>query len=206
MEIITLLKANENLNKYIGHELSKYAEDFGITIKSFSGGYNKGWKGQVLERLAGHSNNNLKAPNGLGYEIKSTAFQSKGGVLYPRETMAVSMINPKEIITEAFLESHFWDKLKTILFCAVSWDGSYAETGKLLEVRTFQSLEDNEIIKQLEKDYNLIQKSYIGYDKSIHNRHTINGELVQQRTKGSKNSHSMAFYAKKEFVRKIFGI
>jgi DNA mismatch repair protein MutH len=204
MEIVTLLQANNNLNKYIGVELSDFAKDFGITIVSQNGGYNKGWKGQVLERLAGLTNNNDKAPNGLGFEIKSTAFEYSKNDFRARETMAISMLNVKELMVDDFYESHFWQKLKTILFCAVSWDGKFATTGKLLSINTFQTLNDSLIIDQLKADYELIQKYFRECSENKTDPHTVNGVLVQVRTKGSKNSNSRAFYAHKEFVNLIF--
>lgn len=204
MEIVTLLQANNNLNKYIGIELSDFANDFGITIESQNGGYNKGWKGQVLERLAGLTNNNDKAPNGLGFEIKSTAFELVNNDYRARETMAISMLNVKELLADDFYDSHFWQKLKTLLFCAVSWDGKFAKTGKLLSVNTFQTFNDSLIIDKLKSDYELIQKYFKSCVENKLPIHTINGELVQVRTKGSKNSSSRAFYAHKNFVNLIF--
>lgn len=69
MAMITRVSAITNLQQYIGQDLAKFAGDFGITMFK-NGKQNKGWKGQVLERLAGLENNNSKAPNGLSWEIK----------------------------------------------------------------------------------------------------------------------------------------
>ena len=76
MQIITRIQAITNLEKYLGQDLRKLALDFGITTFE-TGKQNKGWKGQVLERLAGLENNNKKAPNGLGFECKTTCFVVK---------------------------------------------------------------------------------------------------------------------------------
>ncbi len=114
------------------------------------------------------------------------------------------MINPETLLVEDFYESHFWNKIKTILFCAVSWDGSFATTGKLLKVTTFQTFKDDNIIKQLKKDYEKIREEYSISLKNNLDIHTINGEFIQQRTKGSKNSLTRAFYAKKDFIKIIF--
>ncbi|MBS1515595.1 MAG: hypothetical protein JSS63_11205 [Bacteroidetes bacterium] len=71
--MVTRVLAIKNLEKHIGEDLSKHAKKFGITTY-FEGKQNKGWKGLTLERLAGLSSNNKQAPNGLGFELKSTAF------------------------------------------------------------------------------------------------------------------------------------
>src|SRR3990172_9098137 len=84
--------AIKNLKKYLGKDLAELAPQFGI--HSFKDGkQNKGWKGLVLERLAGLQTNVSKAPNGLTYELKSVAFREIKGELVPKETMAITMIN-----------------------------------------------------------------------------------------------------------------
>jgi DNA mismatch repair protein MutH len=52
MIYITRKEAVDNLNKYIGSDLRKLAKEHGITTYETEK-QNKGWKGQVLERLAG---------------------------------------------------------------------------------------------------------------------------------------------------------
>jgi len=76
--------------------LRKLAKDLGITTYE-TGKQNKGWKGLVLERLAGLQTNVSKAPNGLSYELKSVAFHYVKNELVPKETMAITMINPEEL-------------------------------------------------------------------------------------------------------------
>ena len=113
MKIITRQIAIENLKKYIGQDLRKLALKHGITTYE-TGKQNKGWKGLVLERLAGLENNVSKAPNGLTYELKSVSFRNKKEVLVPKETMAITMINPEELKAHSFFESHCWSKLKKL--------------------------------------------------------------------------------------------
>jgi len=134
--MITRIIAIKNLKKYIGQDLSKLAEQFGITV-SKDGKLNKGWKGLVLERLAGLSSNCKQAPNGLGFELKSTAFYQVKGKWIPKETFAITMINPQNLIDTPFFESHCWEKLKSLVFCAVSWYGRNIERSELLKVQSF---------------------------------------------------------------------
>src|SRR4030043_377327 len=105
MKIITRAIAIKNLKKYIGQDLRKLALEHGITTYE-TGKQNKGWKGLVLERLAGLQTNISKAPNGLSYEVKSVSFYYVKGELVPKETMAITMINPDELKNQAFFESH----------------------------------------------------------------------------------------------------
>src|SRR3990167_4260947 len=96
MKIISRAIAIKNFKKYIGKDLRKLALEYGITTYE-TGKQNKGWKGLVLERLAGLETNISKAPNGLDYEIKSVSFHCKKDKLAPKETMAIGMINPEEL-------------------------------------------------------------------------------------------------------------
>src|SRR4030043_727173 len=133
MKIITRATAIKNLKKYIGQDLRKLALKHGITTYE-TGKQNKGWKGLVLERLAGLQTNVSKAPNGLTYELKSVAFRYVNDVLVPKETMAITMINPEELKSHAFFESHCWAKLKSMVFCAVMWHGKNSEKAEILKV------------------------------------------------------------------------
>src|SRR3990167_6074794 len=132
MKIITRATAIKNLKKHIGQDLRKLALEYGITTYE-TGKQNKGWKGLVLERLAVLQTNISKAPNGLTYELKSVAFHHVKNELMPKETMAITMINPSELKAHSFFESHVWAKLKTIVFCAVMWHGKNSERPKLLK-------------------------------------------------------------------------
>src|SRR5438046_3176289 len=105
---------------YIGQDLRALATEHGITTYE-TGKQNKGWKGLILERLAGLQSSNAKAPNGLTFELKSVSFRYVKGELMPKETMAITMINPLELRAHSFFQSHCWAKLKTIIFCAVMW-------------------------------------------------------------------------------------
>jgi DNA mismatch repair protein MutH len=118
VKIVTRATAIANLTAHVGQDLRALAARHGITTFE-TGRQNKGWKGLILERLAGLENSNAKAPNGLTFELKSVSFRYVKGKLVPKETMAITMINPQELREHSFFESHCWAKLKTIIFCAV---------------------------------------------------------------------------------------
>lgn len=202
MKIITRQVAISNLKKYIGKDLRSLALKYKITTYE-TGKQNKGWKGLILERLAGLENNISKAPNGLSWELKSVSFHNKKEILTPKETMAITMINPEELKQHSFFESHCWAKLKSIIFCAVMWHGQNAEKAELIKVVSLDFLETDELIQEIKADYDFIRnklktqgfKALTGKD----------GKWIQARTKGAGHgSTSRAFYARTSLVKKIF--
>jgi len=204
MKIITRTVAIKNLRKHVGQDLRKLALEHGITTYE-TGKQNKGWKGLVLERLAGLETNVSKAPNGLTYELKSVAFHYKKDELIPKETMAITMINPEELKAHSFFESHCWAKLKTIVFCAVGWNGINSTEAKLLKVASLDFAEDDELIKEIKADYDFIRDKLI--TKGFKSLTGADGKWIQARTKGAGHgSTSRAFYARTGLVKKIFEI
>lgn len=204
MKIITRANAIKNLKKHIGKDLRELALEHGITTYE-TGRQNKGWKGLVLERLAGLQTNISKAPNGLSYELKSVSFHYVKDKLVPKETMAITMINPKELKAHSFFRSHCWAKLKSIVFCAVMWHGKNSESGELLKVASLDFAEDDELIKEIKADYDLIRNKLIseGFEALT----GADGKWIQARTKGAGHgSISRAFYARTSLVKKIFEI
>ncbi len=202
MKIITRVVAIKNLKKAIGNNLRELAKQQGITTYE-TGKQNKGWKGLVLERVAGLKTNTAKAPNGLSWELKSVSFHEIKGKLVPKETMAITMINPEELKLHSFFESHCWAKLKAIIFCAVAWHGHNAENAELLNVTSLDFSETDELIKEIEADYELIRNKL--KTKGFKALTGSDGKWIQARTKGAGHgSVSRAFYARTTLVKKIF--
>lgn len=202
MKIVTRFQAIENLKKYIGQDLRALALKYGITTYE-RGKQNKGWKGLVLERLAGLKTNVSKAPNGLTFELKSVSFRPVKGVLVPKETMAITMINPKELTDHEFYKSHCWAKLKAIIFCAVMWHGQNAEKSELLSVASLDFAEDDRLIKEIKADYDFIRNKLI--TEGFETLTGADGKWIQARTKGAGHgSTSRAFYARTALVKEIF--
>jgi DNA mismatch repair protein MutH len=202
MQIVTRTTAINNLKKNIGKDLRKLAKQHGITTYE-TGKQNKGWKGLVLERLAGLETNVSKAPNGLSWELKSVSFHHVKDDLVPKETMAITMINPEELKQHSFFESHCWAKLKAIIFCAVEWHGKNAENAELIKVASLDFAEDDELIQEIKADYDFIRNKLItqGFEALT----GADGKWIQARTKGAGHgSTSRAFYARTTLVKKIF--
>lgn len=202
--MVTRVIAIRNLEKFIGQDLSELAKKYNITTYK-EGKQNKGWKGLTLERLAGLSNNNKQAPNGLGFELKSTAFYRVKGEWTPKETFAINMINPQVLIETSFFKSHCWEKLKSLVYCAVSWNGTHNEKSELLKVQSFDFLENDTIISEIENDYEFIRnKLKMQGFSSLTGK---DGKWIQARTKGAGHgSTSRAFYARKTLIKEIINL
>src|SRR3989339_717201 len=210
MKIVTRANAIKNLKKYIGKNLRKLALQHGVTTFE-TGKQNKGWKGLILERLAGLETNVSKAPNGLSYELKSVSFHYVKNELVPKETMAITMINPQELKAHSFFESHCWAKLKAIVFCAVKWNGKNSKSAELIRVASLDFAEDDELIKEIKTDYDFIREKLIKHGfESLTGK---DGKWVQARTKGigginlrtgERRPITRAFYARTSLVNKIF--
>ena len=202
MKIVTRVNAIQNLRRHIGEDLRELALEHNITTFE-TGNQNKGWKGLILERLAGLENTSSKAPNGLSYELKSVSFYKRGGVLVPKETMAIGMINPEELKNQEFFESHCWSKLKSLIFCAVMWHGENAEKAELIKVTSMDFAHDDDLIQEIKADYDFIRAKLI--TQGFESLTGADGKWIQARTKGSGHgSKTRAFYARTSLVREIF--
>jgi len=197
MKILTRTNAIINLKKYIGQDLKILALKHKITTFE-TGKQNKGWRGLVLEKLAGLETNTSKAPNGLNFELKSVSFYLKKGKITPKYTMAITMVNEKELVEHGFYESHCWAKLKSMVFCAVMWHGRNAENAELLKVGSFDFSENDEVIKEVKSDYDFIRSKL--KTKGFSSLTGKDGKWIQARTKGE----GRAFYARMSLVKKIF--
>lgn len=199
--MVTRVVAIGNLEKYIGQDLSELALQFGITTYK-DGKQNKGWKGLTLEILAGLTNDNKQAPNGLGFELKSTAFYQVKDSWTPKETFAITMINQHNLLETPFFKSHCWEKLKSLIFCAVSWNGKHNEKSELLQIQSFDFIESDTLIQEIEADYEFIRNKLKTQGFSALTGK--DGKWIQARTKGAGHgSTSRAFYARKELIKEI---
>jgi hypothetical protein len=113
------------------------------------------------------------------------------------------MINPNELINSSFYNSHCWAKLKSVVFCAVMWNGKNAADAKLLSVTSFDFTDDGELISEIKADYDFIRNKLAteGF-ASLTGR---DGKWIQARTKDiGHESNTRAFYARKTLIKKIF--
>jgi len=81
------------LEKLIGKDLRKMADEFGITVFK-NGKKNKGWAGHVIERYLGLPLNSAQSPNFGSWELKVFPLRDRRGALRVKETIAITMIDP----------------------------------------------------------------------------------------------------------------
>jgi len=106
-------------------------------------------------------------------------------------------------LNHSFFESHVWAKLKTIVFCAVQWDGLNAKGSKLLSVASLDFAETDDLNKEIKADYDFIRNKLI--TKGFKSLTGSDGKWIQARTKGAGHgSTSRAFYARTKLVKKLF--
>jgi DNA mismatch repair protein MutH len=192
------------LRGIIGQDLRALADELGVTVWK-DGKLNKGWAGHTIERILGLSLNCSRAPDFGSWELKLVSLKrNKNGQLCVKETMAITMLDPKEVARQEFEGSHLFTKLRKGLVAARIFEGYDEARSILYSVGDFD-LDDPVIYRQVKADYDVV-------------RHTLctrgccaltgkMGVLVQPRTKGpGHGSKSRAFYARKCFVAHIVGL
>ena len=188
-----------------GQDLRPLADAHGVTVWTPRGTLNKGWVGHTAERVLGIPLNSSRDPNGGSWELKTTSLKYlKNGELRPKETLAITMINPDEVASTSFQDSHLLAKLRSMLVLARIYESPGEESAIVHSVGEFD-LDNSEAYRQVESDYNLVRDVIRseGFDSLT----GLMGEFVQPRTKGSGHgSRSRAFYARTRFLQEILGI
>lgn len=197
-------EAIRKLKKLEGRDLRSLADRYQVTVWK-EGKLNKGWTGHVIERYLGLPLNSAQSPNFGSWELKIVPLKPlRTGAIVVKETMAITMIDPVNVLLKAFEESHLLTKLKKIVVCARMFESKEEKTAKLVRVSTFD-LDDPKLYKQVKADYNAVRDTIEkkGFDALTGKM----GVLVQPRTKGpGHGSTSRAFYARKAFVAHILGL
>ncbi len=121
-----------------------------------------------------------------------------------KETMAITMIDPVNVLQCRFEESHLLTKLRKIVVCARMFETKEEKSSLLVRVSTFD-LDNPTTYNQVKSDYDLVRKTIKteGFEALTGKM----GILVQPRTKGAGHgTTSRAFYARKGFVAHILGL
>ena len=156
---------------------------------------NKGATGFLCEKLTGipTTSASLDCKDG---EVKSFPVKKlKDGSLVAKETVAITMLNKDDLIrSECFSDSRCYKKMNRMLMVP------YLREGDKIEFLPphFVELEKHTELPTITEDYDAIRKGFIESGTLS----SSTGKLLQNRTKGPKNSTSRAFYLKKEFVNK----
>jgi len=205
MKYITRFEATKKLQKLIGQDLRRIADELGVTVFK-NGKLNKGWAGLTLERALGIGNNAIQASNGAFWELKLVPLvKRKDGTWKVKETMAITMINPEDVMNTPFKESHLFNKMRKMIICGRERVDDEESTSHLLYVNSFDLLSTN-FWKQIKEDYEVVQKAISkGGLEALSSKM---GKFIQPRTKGQggASKKTRAFYARTNFIEVIFGM
>lgn len=180
------------------------AAAYGITVWK-DGKKNKGWAGQVVEHYLGLPQNSRQAPDFGSWELKVVPLsRAADGTLRVKESMAITMIEPAEVVASKFEDSYLYDKLRSLVVVARIFE-NVADTSSILHSAAEFDLDDAAIRRQVEDDYEAIRQiiRIKGFDALTGDT----GKYVQARTKGrGHGSTSRAFYARALFVAHILNL
>ena len=195
--------AIDKLRTLVGADLRQLADLHHVTVWK-DGKKNKGWAGHTLERFLGLPINSAQSPNFGSWELKQVQLVPKrDGMLRVKETMAITMIDPINVVAKPFGESHLLAKLQKIVVVARIFESQADDRSLLHSVAEFD-LSEPEIYQQVKADYELVREVIMRDGFSALSGSM--GVLVQPRTKGpGHGSISRAFYARTHFVARILG-
>ena len=186
------------LQSLVGNNLHELAKIHGVTVVSTNGKVNKGWAGHVCERHLNLPINSAQSPNFGSWELKSIPLKRlSGGSLGFKETMAITMIDPVNVVKTPFSESHLLSKLKKAVLVARVVGDNYSEPTFIHSVTTIDL--DGDVYDVVEQDYELVRECIRrdGFSALTGSM----GHYVQPRTKGAGHgSTSRAFYARPRFL------
>jgi DNA mismatch repair protein MutH len=187
-----------------GKDLRPLAEQYHVTVWK-NGHKNKGWAGQVIEQYLGLPQNSLQAPDFGSWELKVVPLvRTADGTVRVKESMAITMIEPAEVVANRFEDSHLYDKLRSMIVVARIFE-NVEDTTSILHSAAEFDLDNPSIRKQVEDDYEAIRAIIRtrGADALTGDA----GKYVQARTKGrGHGSTSRAFYARAFFVAHILNL
>jgi DNA mismatch repair protein MutH len=192
------------IKRLAGEDLRPLADRYGITVWK-NGRKNKGWAGQVIEHYLGLPQNSLQAPDFDTWELKVVPLRRlPDGTVRVKESMAVTMLEPAEVVASKFEDSHLYDKLRSMIVVARIFE-NVRETTSILHSAAEFDLDNPAIYKQVKEDYEAIRQTI--RTKGIQLLTGETGRYIQARTKGrGHGSTSHAFYARAVFVAQILNL
>ena len=197
-------EALRRINLLAGKDLRLLADEYGIPIWK-NGHENKGWAGLVIERYLGLPQNSRQAPDFGDWELKVVPLRrDAAGKLRVKESMAITMLEPAEVLASKFEDSHLYDKLRSMLVVSRIYE-SPQELHSMLHAAAEFDLDNPKIREQVAADYETIRSQIRngGIDSVTGDL----GQLVQARTKGrGHGSKTRAFYARAIFVARILNL
>jgi DNA mismatch repair protein MutH len=197
-------EAIRRLNLIVGCDLRALADCYHVVL-SKNGHKNKGWAGQALERYLGLKQNSRQEPDFGDWDLKLVSLRrDAAGNLRVKESMAITMLEPSEVASNRFEDSHLYDKLRRLVVVARVFESEEDARSILHAVAKFD-LDNPAYFQQVKEDYDLIRRTI-----REHGAEAVSAELgtlVQARTKGrGHGSTSRAFYARASFVARMLDL
>jgi DNA mismatch repair protein MutH len=197
-------EAVRRINLLAGKDLRPMADEYGIPVWK-NGRENKGWAGLVIEHYLGLPQNSRQAPDFGTWELKVVPLRrDANGTLRVKESMAITMLEPAEVLASEFEDSHLYDKLRSMVVVSRVYESSQ-ELHSILHGAAEFDLDIPKIREQVTADYETIRRRIRtgGIDSVTGDL----GKLVQARTKGrGHGSTTRAFYARTTFVAHILNL
>jgi DNA mismatch repair protein MutH len=203
-QTLTRTEALRRIKLLSGKDLRPMASEYGITVWK-NDRKNKGWAGQVIEHYLGLPQNSLQAPDFGSWELKVVPLtRAADGTVHVKESTAITMIEPAEVVANRFEDSHLYDKLRSMIVVARIFE-NVEDTSSILHSAAEFDLDEPSIRKQVEADYEAIRAIIRNSGADALTGDT--GKYVQARTKGrGHGSTSRAFYARAAFVAHILNL
>lgn len=197
-------EAVRRINLLAGKDLRALAEEYKIPVWK-NGRENKGWAGLVIERYLGLPQNSRQEPDFGDWELKVVPLRKDAdGHLRVKESMAITMLEPAEVLANKFEDSHLYDKLRSMVVVSRVYE-SKEELHSILHAAAEFDLDNPKINAQVRDDYEQIRAQI--RSRGIDSVTGDLGKLVQARTKGpGHGSTSRAFYARPIFVAHILNL
>jgi len=197
-------EAVRRINLLAGRDLRLMADEYRIPVWK-NGHENKGWAGLVIERYLGLPQNSRQAPDFGDWELKVVPLRRDAeGKLRVKESMAITMLEPTEVLASKFEDSHLYDKLRSMVVVSRVYE-SPQELHSMLHAAAEFDLDNPKIFQQVKNDYETIRTQI--RTRGIDSVTGDLGELVQARTKGrGHGSKTRAFYARAKFVAHILNL
>lgn len=183
----------------VGKDLHELAHQYGVTIYR-DGKVNKGWAGHVFERHLGLPINSAQSPDFGGWELKSIPLKrTSGGQLAFKETMAITMIDARNVLQNEFATSHLLAKLQKAIVVARTVGLHVDDPSYIHSIVEFNL--DGHLYDAVKADYDLVRQTLRNPARGFHALTGSMGVYIQPRTKGAGHgSTSRAFYARPRFL------
>ncbi len=200
--------ALERLSILEGKNLHELARELQVNVFGPSGKVNKGWAGHTFERFLGLPINSAQSPNFGSWELKVVPLKTlQNGKIAPKETMAVTMIDPYQVSRTPFETSHLLAKLQKAVIVARTVGATVHEPSYVFDVQAIDLGEDEELYDIVKADYELVRDCLNDRSRGFEALTGSMGTFIQPRTKGAGHgSTSRAFYARTQFLSRVFAL